>query len=314
MDQNDVQAEQPQVEQPSNGTAEGQPQAEQLPEGVVRAANGNVQILSQNAYNKHMKDARERGRRAAMTELEDQAKAAGFASFEAMRAWASSRGGNAQPQAEARRSFDQPKRNGNPQGRPNRQAPQQVRREEQFAEAAQAEPPTPPSRGASNREWNRYERERARAAQSEARMRERLKEEADRRRAAERERDEQAAEQALHRSAYQHGASDVDVTVELFKKHVRSLSERELNAFDEDKWWGDLREKRPYLFGERVTPATTGTGAGVQVQPPKPGQVAKTIAANGKKDFSAKDASGKFTSTAREYQEELRRMGLSPLA
>jgi hypothetical protein len=69
------------------------------------------------------------------------------------------------------------------------------------------------------------------------------------------------ARTAIEKAAIAAGVRDVDVAVELLRKEAQGLTSEECVKFDEAKFFTDLRTTKPYLFGEYVTPANTGTGS-----------------------------------------------------
>lgn len=92
-----------------------------------------------------------------------------------------------------------------------------------------------------------------------------------RRRRAERERDAAQAQANLERIASRVGVKDTDYAIHLYKQHCQGMSEDELSKMDEAKFFEGLRQGHPYIFGETVVPATTGTSGappGSHVPPP----------------------------------------------
>jgi hypothetical protein len=85
--------------------------------------------------------------------------------------------------------------------------------------------------------------------------------------------------------AHTAGIKDVDYALHLFEKELGSKTQEQLATFDEAAFFTGLRTKHPYLFGETITPATTGT-AGTQQAPQTPGatQTQQQQAAAGKVD------------------------------
>ena len=88
-----------------------------------------------------------------------------------------------------------------------------------------------------------------------------------------------------------------------FVKKSGPKTEAELKAFDENKFFDELREKQPYLFGETVRPVTTGTG-GKEPPAPTPGTVHKSSATNGQVDVKKMNR--------QEFDAHLQKMGLRP--
>ena len=117
------------------------------------------------------------------------------------------------------------------------------------------------------------------------------------------EADNLRAEMALREHAVRAGVQDVGYALHLFVQHVDRLSLADAAKLDEGTWFQALRKTHPYLFGETVQAATTGSGAGAPPVP-KPGEVASAQAKNGKVDVRKMDPA--------QFQEHLRKMGLNP--
>lgn len=283
----------------TNGTAvEAAPQAtvgttSSNTEGTVLGGGKNV-VMPTSALGRLKQEARERGKKEAMAELEKQAKTAGFESLQAMFATTAAlvRGqGNGQPKA-----------NGKPQ-RPQPQAHTQANVEvaEQPASAPQRQ--NGQHQGRSWKEQRRHEQqlERERKARDEER-RFRLQEEK-RRKRAEQHTEALEAEMYLREQAIMAGVKDVDYAVTLLRRSIEGKSEKELQTYDEQKFFTDLREKHPYLFGEVVRPVTTGTGAGNAPTAPPPGKVTQQTANNAQVDAAKMND--------KEFKDHLRKRGLN---
>lgn len=119
---------------------------------------------------------------------------------------------------------------------------------------------------------NRYKRkfERAEKARKENMRKWRAAEK--RRRDAQRQLAAKEAEMELREVAIQAGVKDVDYAIRLLTRKLHGKTEEELASFDESGFFTDLRDERPYLFGEQVIPANTGsTSANSGDEPPAPG-------------------------------------------
>jgi hypothetical protein len=227
------------------------------------------------------KEARERGKREAMNLLEEQAKAAGFSSLaEAFQVMAQAKNG-AQTQ-----TIPEPK-------------PQQ-----QATGAGNRSP------GKNDLRWQK-ELERREKDLQDAQRKLRLEEK--RRKEIQRVMDQREVEQTIREQAILAGIQDVDFAVELARREARQIVnsvppekvEEALRAFDERKFFHGLRDKRPYLFGEKVVPATTGTGSDAQVTPPAPSP-AKVV------DTAAKSDQVDARKMSRdEFSARLQALGLS---
>lgn len=70
--------------------------------------------------------------------------------------------------------------------------------------------------------------------------------------------DAERARWELKLIAMQHGVRDVDYAVDLLQRRTRGMSDEELNAFEEQKYFSEeLRKSHPYLYGEEKVPAHT---------------------------------------------------------
>ena len=123
-----------------------------------------------------------------------------------------------------------------------------------------------------------------------------------RRKDAEHAREALEAESAIREQAIMAGVKDVDYAVTLLRRNIDGKSADELKGFDELKFFDDLRERQPYLFGERSVSVTTGTGV-KEPGAPKPGQIAQGTAANGQIDATKMNN--------KEFAEHLRKRGLN---
>lgn len=93
-----------------------------------------------------------------------------------------------------------------------------------------------------------------------------------RRRGTQRQLAAKEAEMELREVAIQAGIKDVDYSIRLLTRHLSGKTEDDLAAFDEQSFFTGLREDRPYLFGESVMPANTGsTPADSGTEPAAPG-------------------------------------------
>jgi hypothetical protein len=185
------------------------------------------------ALGKLKAEQRERGRREATTELESKVKAAGFDSLEDMLAAVAAL--KAAPK-------EQPQPHDDEQAAQRAQPQQtQKRQEQKMADTEQAE-------------LARLQKEREEFARKFA-------QEQSARRRLERESEALKAEMSLKEAAFGKGVKDVDYALNLLQRNLQGKSDAELEAFDEGKFFDDLRGSHPYLFGITERPATTGTGA-----------------------------------------------------
>lgn len=240
---------------------------------TTQAAQPSAVSIPQSAFAKLKEEQRRRGEREAMAALESKFKAAGFGSLdEALAAAAAAR----QQPAKA-------------------QASQQTR---PMAKATETSQYSGGSRdGAVDpRQVRKLQQERERLAKQFA------AEQAQRRK-LQRQLEAKEAEMTLREAAVSHGVRDVDYALRLLQRELDGKSEAELQSFNEAEFFGKkLRGSHPYLFGETVMPATTGTGATGPAAP----KAADVQTAQGQAGhFDARKA------TAEEFQKEMRRRGLS---
>lgn len=113
------------------------------------------------------------------------------------------------------------------------------------------------------------------------------------------------AEMHLRTIAARVGIQDIDYAIHLFSQDVERLTPEEAEKFDEKAYFESKRKSHPYLFGEQVVPATTGPGVGGAPTSPSPTTVTRTNGAAGKVDAMGM--------SAKEFQAELRKRGLSPV-
>lgn len=269
----------------------GSPNGNGLPPQATTVGGGKNVVMPTHVLGKLKSEARDRGKREALAEMESQAKGAGFASMQDMFSTVAAlkQGGAA--------------RNGQ-QGRQSGQSGHD-RTVEAAAEQPHREPndrPNDRGRGGGSKEQRRYEvqldRERkAREAERRARI-----SESRARKAADARTDALEAEMALREQAIMVGVRDVDYAVTLLQRSIEGKTAEELKGFDEAKFFGELREKQPYLFGEVVRPVNSGTG-GRAPATPKPGEVAANAAADAQIDARKMNS--------KQFDEHMAKRGLS---
>lgn len=84
-------------------------------------------------------------------------------------------------------------------------------------------------------------------------------------------REKTEANMALREAAILAGCQDPGVAVYLLERDMEGKTEDDLKSFDEKKYFADLKEKKPFLFGEVTKPATTGHSQAAAPQAPRPG-------------------------------------------
>lgn len=250
-------------------------------DGVATIANGKNVILPQHTLGKLKQEQRERGKREAMTELEAKFKAAGFSSLDdAIAAMAASRN---TPAAAA------------PAEKP---VAKTKTPEPELTVDDEVQTTAQPQAGSDQaKQMQRLLREREKLAKQFA------AEQAQRRK-LQRQLEAKEAEFALRETAVGKGVKDVDYALRLIQRELEHKDEKALAAFDEAKFFDNLRSSHPYLFGEMVVPATTGTGVGAAPAAPKASTVQSANGQAGK--LNAREMS------AEEFQKLVRSRGFSP--
>lgn len=242
---------------------------------------GNGQWVPGDAFAKIKRDAESRGEKRAKDALAQQLKQAGFSTVDEMLA-AVAKAKNVKdqrpqkPQSQAQKSQPQKSKSNSPQ--------QQARHPEQLS---------PRQADKLHQRLSSLERK----ALDERRKRVELQ----------RELDKRQAEMALREAAAKAGVRDIGYALHLLRDHLSGMPQQDLASFEEGKFFEGLRQSHPYLYGETVRPATTGTG-GAPAHPssPRP-DVATQAATNGKRTDATK-------LSAQEYQDLLRARGLDSMA
>ena len=242
------------------------------------------------------KAEREKGRKAAQSELDAKARGLGYGSHENMIAALERR--NAQ---RAKQGKPQSKQDAKQQGKP--QAKLQASAGAQGKPQAKPQSPVRQSSGMSARDVGKLEAERVRLRQQAAQQEKKA-------RLARRENEKLRVEMQLRESALKSGIHDVDYAIHLLKRKYTGMKSADLQSFNESDFFTGLRTVSPHLFGVRSEPATTGTAH--QPAPPTPGQInpqhMQQPAPLSHTPKSAKEM------TRAEYIAELRKRGISNLA
>jgi hypothetical protein len=248
--------------------------------GLPTIAGGKNVILPQHAIGKLKEEQRQRGKREAVTELEAKFKAAGFSSIDdAIAAMAAAKANTAKPA-------------------PAKAAPVQKAAEPEFyADEEVQTAAQPQAQNDAAKQMQRLQREREKLAKQFA------AEQAQRRK-LQRTLEAKEAEFALRETAVSNGVKDVDYALRLIQRELEGKDEKALASFDETKFFGGLRQSHPYLFGELVVPATTGTGVGAAPSAPKAGSVQAAQGAAGRMDARSM--------SQEEFQKLMRSRGFAP--
>lgn len=267
----------------SGGAPANQPGSDGAP-----ATKGRNVVMSAGAFEETIRKKVEQGKRAATRDLEEKAKAAGFASLDAMFAHQGGRGGGGgggggKGNSNGTRASGGDGDEGNP---PNR--------------------PSPPANKHDRKAMAKYERQMGRYQKQLGEMSKKARTEERRRKDVQRSKDALEARIALERVAIQKGIKDPEYAIHLYTKHIEGKTDEELAKLDESAFFDGLRTSHAYLFGETTVPATTGTGGNNPPAPPKPGNAAANAAANGQVDAMKMDR--------KQYEEHLKKRNINPHA
>lgn len=225
-------------------------------------AQGKTISLPTSAFAKLKAEAAEKGKKAALSEVEQKAKAFGFDSVDAMfRALETSRSGASHEVAETRPAQKQA------------QAPQQAKQGGTSKDAVAAEALR------IAKELERARKESEKASREARRYRQQL--------------EEYQAEAEMKEVLLRAGVrEEVDYALALMRKDIQAKLETDpdLASYSTEEFLKALRNNKPFLFGESRIAATTGTGGeGPQARPAAPGQAAASIAQS--EQFDARKAS-----------------------
>jgi hypothetical protein len=215
---------------------------------------GKTISLPTSAFAKLKAEAAEKGRKGALSEVEQKAKAFGFDSVDAMfKALETSRSGASDENVETRPAQRQAQGSG---------------KEAVAVEALRIA-----------KELERARKESEKASREARRYRQQF--------------EEYQAETEMKEVLLRAGVrEEVDYALSLMRRDIQSKLETdpELAAYSTDEFLRSLRTNKPFLFGESRVAATTGTGGeGPQARPAAPGQAASTIAQA--EQFDARKAS-----------------------
>lgn len=252
--------------------------AEAAEPALPTIANGKNVILPQHAIGKLKQEQRERGKREAMTELEAKFKAAGFGSIDdAIAAMAAAKTASAKAPTPPPAKAKEP--------------------EIALDEEVQAVTAQPATQNDAAKQMQKLQRERERLAKQFA------AEQAQRRK-LQRQLEAKEAEFALRETAVGKGVKDVDYAIRLIQRELEGKDEKALAAFNEAQFFDTLRSSHPYLFGEMVVPATTGTGVGAAPAAPKATTVQEAQSAASKSDARSMKPD--------EFRRRMMQLGFNP--
>lgn len=267
----------------ATGTGTGTQTTEQA--STATSGGGKNITLPNKAFKDRLDHAKAAGKKEALAELESMAQAAGFTSHAEMVGFVKelkSKGASGAGQAAA-----------------------QTQTADTGGQTSTQRPALPANKH-DRRAMERYNRDLERWNKERSDLTRKVAQSDKRARLAVQDREALEARMALERVAMQKGIKDVDFAIHLITEQLEGQSEEKLKTFDEGKFFEGLRATRPYLFGETVVPATTGTGGEGAPQTPKPGEAAATAATNGQTDARKMKPE--------EYAALLKKHGINPNA
>lgn len=244
------------------------------------AQGGNTVVLTSKTLKARLDKEKERGKRAALAEVESKARALGYSNademYKAIEEFKSKASTSAAEPAVPAQERQPKMANGDKNGNGKQPDSRNDRELERLRK--------------SNEE-NEKQRRHAEKQVKLARKRE----------------EEARIEAQLARAAAQagiHSDDDVDYAIHLLRSEVKRNPEKfnGTDTFDERSYFEKLRETKPHLFGEAARPSTTGVSVSGEQVPPKPGQVTTQVAKNGQ--FDARTASKE------ELAKEMSKRGL----
>ena len=214
--------------------------------------------MPSRALKEKVDHAREQGKSLRNEELDREAQTKGFASHADMI------------------SFVETMRKG------QQQPPKQPQGSQPPASSA---PPTPPRNPNDRKAMQQYERDLERARQEAKKANDLIAQANRRARKAEQKAEAAETRAVLERMAFEVGIKNVGYAIHLLTQRCEGMTDAELEAFDERKFFEGLRATDAYLFGETVVPATTGTGGARPQATVPPAHAAGKAAADGQIDM-----------------------------
>jgi hypothetical protein len=250
--------------------------AQQQTQQVQPATEPRTQTIPTSAFKKLKDEAKERGRKEALIEF---AKEQGYSSVEEMQseiaALKTARTENASTTQDTQ--------------------PSQTAQTKQASQSTQSQQPVKSNRAIM--------REQQKLFSEVEQLKRQLKTEVEGRKSLQREIDAKEAEMQLREVAIMNGVKDVDYALRLLSRNLEGKNDAEIEKFNEAEFFMGLKTSHPYLFGENVRPATTGTGVGNAPAALKPGEASQTQALNGQVDARKM--------SKEQYISHLRSKGLS---
>ncbi len=251
--------------------------------------------VPQDQFKKLKEKERDKGRNAALAEITKKVKEAGYESLDEALAKI--------PQLSAR--IDELLSTPEPTADKDDTTMAQSKGKTPNKSKRNGQPKRSNTRGKDDRMATKDAKEIARLGREREKDRAKWRKEEKRRKAAEQKLAAAQAEMEIREIAINAGVKDVDYAVRLMTRECAKLPKDKLAEFDENQFFTGLRDTKPYLFGETVAPANTGTGTGDETTPPepKPGEVLTQTGDDSQ--FDAKTASKE------DVDKRMRELGLS---
>jgi len=259
MNVSSIDAQPTEMDQPKPDLTSQQPPTPAVDGAQTETAKKEKKIVQMpsDALKRIREKEREKGRKAAQAEMDQKARQFGYRDFASMEA--------ALAKKKATQSPTKP-------GQP----PVAAKPAEPTTEDAAAQP----NGGRPDRRLTKLERENQRLLEAKRAANRARAHEEKRRRELENELDLTKVEYQLRQTALESGITNRDnigYALHLLRSHIEGKSEKELEGFDEAKYFQEtLRKSHPYLFGVETRPANTSNGNSTPSNgaPPKPGQPA----------------------------------------
>lgn len=255
------------------------PKQEDAPKQEAVALNGKQVVLPTATLGRLKAEAREKGKKAAQEEFLKTVRESGFSSIEELIKAAKTK-------AESEKTT--PLAN---QAAPTPTLP--TKAPEQKSGAGKATAMTP-----HEIEIQKLRKQLETATTEKEAAKKRAEQEHQRKRDTQRRLEAAQVDAEIRETAVRLGVKDVDYACTLLRRELKTKTEDELRTFDETKFFTELREKTPYIFGEVIKPATTGPGAGKEPVLPNKTPV--------QEKFDARKA------TPEQIQARLKQLGLKP--
>lgn len=276
-----------QTQEPADGAAKVET-PKPAPEELKGQQEG-VQQVKHSDFKRIKEEQRAKGRRETIEELNANARALGFESHDdAMKALAALK----KPAAPPAKTPPTPKEP--PAMPPTPKKNDSMKTQQEILAAAKSDE----ERRKLRKDWRRADQER-RELQAQL--------------------DAKDAEMALREECWKAGIKDVDYAIRLLTRALDGKSEEEIGTFDRSKFYEELKTEKPYLFGEVVAPANTGTDGSAQKKDDAKGTV---VGAAGSAPIppaagseAAKAADPQFDARKakpEDIQNRLRALGLNP--